>query len=88
MVDSKSILEKLLGDISYDVSEKVKKNRKFARSLFIVKDVKKGSLLTKENIRSIRPGNGLHPKYYKEIIGKKFTQDVARGTPLSVDLFI
>ena len=88
MVDKVRQTEKLLGDISYDVSEKVKKNRKFARSLFIVKDVKKGSLLTKENIRSIRPGNGLHPKYYKEIIGKKFTQDVARGTPLSVDLFI
>ena len=79
--------EKLIGEVSYSVSEKVKKNRKFARSLFIVDDVKKGHTITKENVRSIRPGNGLHPKYYNEIMGKKFNRNIKKGTPLSLDLF-
>ncbi len=74
--------EKLLGKVSYEISEKVKNNRKFARSLFVVKDVKKGDVLSKENIRSIRPGYGLHPKYYNEILGKVFSKDIERGTPL------
>ena len=88
MVNKVRQTEKLLGNISYEVSEKVKKNRKFARSLFVTEDVKKGSILTKDNIRSIRPGNGLHPKYYKEIMGKTFTKDIIKGTPLSKKLFV
>jgi len=78
--------EKLLGKISYEVPEKVKTNRKFARSLFVVNDVENGDLITNENVRSIRPGNGLHPKYFKEILGKYFTKSVERGTPLSLDM--
>lgn len=88
MVNKVRQTEKLLGNISYEVSGKVEKNRKFARSLFVIEDVKKGSILTKDNIRSIRPGNGLHPKYYKEIMGKKFTKDIMKGTPLSKKLFV
>lgn len=88
MVNKVRQAEKMLGNISYEVSEKVKKNRKFARSLFVVEDVKKGSLITKDNIRSIRPGNGLHPKYYKKIIGKIFTKNIIKGTPLNKNLFI
>ena len=88
MVNKVRQTEKLLGNISYEVSEKVKKNRKFARSLFVVEDVKKGGIITKDNIRSIRPGNGLHPKYYKEIMGKTFTKDIIKGTPLNIKLFI
>ena len=54
--------EKMLGKVSYEISEKVKNNIKFARSLFVVKDVKAGDIITKENIRSIRPGFGTTPK--------------------------
>lgn len=79
--------ERLLGQISYEISEKVKNNRKFARSLFIVEDVKKGDILTKENVRSIRPGYGMHPEHYNEVIGKEFTGDFKKGTPLSGKIF-
>jgi len=77
--------EKLLGKVSYEISEKVKNNRKFARSLFIVQDVNEGDIITKENIRSIRPGYGLHPKYYNKILGKKFISNAKRGEPLSLE---
>jgi pseudaminic acid synthase len=75
--------EKLLGKVSYEISEKVKNNRKFARSLFVVEELKKGDMLTKKNTRSIRPGYGLHPKHYFEILGKRVVKDIERGTPLS-----
>lgn len=78
--------EKLLGKVSYDVFDKVKKNRKFARSLFIVEDMNKGDIITRVNMRAIRPGNGMHPKHYNEILGKKVLQDIKRGTPLSFNL--
>ena len=66
--------------------EKVKTNRKFARSLFVVDNVKIGDLITKDNVRSIRPGNGLHPKYYKEILGKKFNENISIGEPLTLKM--
>ncbi|WP_422349613.1 pseudaminic acid synthase [Flagellimonas sp.] len=78
--------EKLLGKVSYEISDKVKKNRKFARSLFVVKDVKAGDILTKENVRSIRPGYGLHPKFLNEILGKQFSKEVKRGEPLEKEM--
>ena len=71
--------EKLLGKVSYELSDKVKNNRKFARSLFVVKDMKKGDVITEENVRSIRPGYGLHPKYLHKILGKKILHDVKKG---------
>lgn len=77
--------ELALGKVSYEVPEKVQKNRKFARSLFVVEDIKAGEAITEKNVRSIRPGYGLHPKYYKQIIGKPVTKDIERGTPLSLD---
>jgi len=83
MAQSVRNTEKLLGEVSYDVSEKVEKNRRFARSLFVVEDVKSGEVITKKNVRSIRPGYGMHPKQYKEVLGKKFASDAAKGTPLS-----
>ncbi|MBR2392297.1 MAG: hypothetical protein IKA93_01825, partial [Elusimicrobiaceae bacterium] len=58
------------------------KNRKFARSLYVVKDIKKGEKFTPENVRSIRPANGLHPKHYEAIIGKTATKDYKFGYPL------
>jgi len=82
MVKSVREVEKALGEVSYDLTKKMKKSREFSRSLFVVKDMKAGETFTEENIRSIRPGYGLPPKYFKEIIGKKVTKDLNRGTPL------
>jgi pseudaminic acid synthase len=77
--------EKMIGKADYKMTEKKKKSRQFSRSLFIVKDVKSGEVITKENVRSIRPGFGLHPKYLSEIVGKKFNQDIDKGTPISLN---
>ncbi len=70
--------EKMLGEVNY----KPKKGRQFSRSLYVVKDIKKGEKFTRENVRSIRPGYGLHPKYLPEILGKKACYDLERGTAL------
>lgn len=74
--------EASLGKIDYN---SVKKNKIIGRSLFIVEDVKKGDLLTNKNIRSIRPGNGMEPKYYKSVLGRKASMDLSRGTPLAFE---
>lgn len=87
MVTSIRNVEKAIGTVNYQLSPKVEKSRIFARSLFIIKDVKEGESITEENVRSIRPGNGLHPKYYNQIIGKKFRKDFKMGTPLSWKMF-
>lgn len=80
-------VEKALGGIVYDLSEKAKKSREHSRSLFVIKDVKVGEALTHENVKSIRPGYGLHPKYLSTIIGKSAKKDLRRGTPLSWEDF-
>ena len=79
MVKSVRDTEKLLGKIDYSMSEKKQKNRLFARSLYVAKEIKKGELFTKENIRSVRPGYGLHPKYFKDILGKSAQKDFFFG---------
>ena len=86
MVSKVRDTEKLLGTVSYEISEKVKKNKKFARSLFVCESVRKGDVITKENVRSIRPGYGLHPKYYEEILGKKFSKTIEKGEPLDLNM--
>jgi len=86
MVKSVREVEKVLGEISYDLTEKMKKSREFSRSLFVVKDIKAGEAFTEENIRSIRPGYGLHPKYLKNILGKKSTRAIKKGMPLKWEL--
>ena len=86
MVKAIREVEKALGKVSYELTEKTKKSREFARSLFVVKDMKAGEVFTEENVRSIRPGYGLHPKYLKDILGKKARRDIKRGTPLSWDM--
>jgi pseudaminic acid synthase len=86
MVKAVRDAEKLLGKVSYEISEKVKKNRKFARSLFVVDDVKKGDIITEKNIRSIRPGYGLHPKYFEGLLGKTFSKTVTKGEPLDLNM--
>jgi pseudaminic acid synthase len=82
MVKSVREVEKALGEVSYELTEKMKKSRELSRSLFVVKDIKAGEIFTEENIRSIRPGYGLPPKYLKEMLGKRTTQDIKKGTPL------
>ena len=84
MVKAVREAEKALGEVTYELSEKVEKNKKFARSLFAVKDIKKGEMLTEDNVRSIRPGYGMHPKHYHEILNNMTNTDVSRGTPLDV----
>ncbi len=79
MVQAVRDTEKLLGTVDYSLSEKKKRSREFARSLYVAKDIKKGELFTEENIRSVRPGYGLHPKYLNEIIGKVAQRDYAFG---------
>jgi pseudaminic acid synthase len=85
MVKSVREVEQALGKVDYTLSEKVKKSRVFSRSLFAVKDIKAGEEFTEENVRSIRPGYGMHPKYLKDIIGTKAAKDIERGTALSHD---
>lgn len=86
MVQSIRNVEKCLGHIDYTLSESTLKNRNFAKSLFIIEDVKKGDLVSRNNVRAIRPGFGLHPKYYPEILGKRFSVDIEKGTPFSMNL--
>lgn len=83
MVDAVRGVEKAMGKVSYELTEKTKKSKEFSRSLFIIKDIKAGEALTGENVSSIRPGFGLHPKFLKDILGKKAKTDIKRGTPLS-----
>ncbi|MGB9731814.1 MULTISPECIES: pseudaminic acid synthase [Calditerrivibrio] len=85
MVKNIREVEKALGTVTYDLSPKVEKSRIFSRSLFAVDDIKVGEIFTDKNIRSIRPGYGLHPKYYKELLGKRAKRDIKRGEPLTLD---
>jgi N-acylneuraminate-9-phosphate synthase len=75
-----------LGEISYAVREQEKQSFRFRRSLYIVEDMEAGDEFTEKNLRSIRPGLGLPPKYYDIILGKKIRKDVSRGTALRWDL--
>ena len=74
--------ESCLGTVSYVLSEKMKKNRKFARSLFACKDIKKGEVFTQDNIRSVRPGDGCSPKFLPELLGKISDRDYKFGEPI------
>jgi pseudaminic acid synthase len=78
--------EKALGVIDYALSKNQKKSREFCRSLYVVKDIKKGELITNENVRSIRPGFGLHPKFLNAVLGKIVKLDLERGTPFNLNV--
>lgn len=86
MVKAVRDVEKALGDISYDLTEDEKKSRNFSRSLFVVSDIAGGDEFTDENVRSIRPGYGLHPKHLKNVLGRKARKHIEKGTPLTWDL--
>jgi pseudaminic acid synthase len=79
-------IEKSLGTPSYEIGKKESENRVFKRSIYAVKDIKKGEKFTEENIRVIRPGYGMHPRYYEEIIGRKTTKNLKMGISLKADL--
>jgi N-acetylneuraminate synthase len=82
MVDAIRITEKALGEVHYGVNPAEAKSRSLRRSLFIVKDVARGEKFTSENVRSIRPGNGLHTRYLDDVLGRQANSDLSRGTPL------
>lgn len=83
MVEDIRIIEKALGKVTYELSDKQAAEREHSRSLFIAKDMKAGDIFTPENVRSVRPGFGLHTMYYEDILGKKISKDAVLGTPLS-----
>ena len=82
MVKAIRDVEKLIGKVDYSMTEKKKKSRQFSRSLYIAKDIKKGDVFTEENIRSVRPGYGMHPKYLNDVLGKKAEKDYSFGDRL------
>ncbi len=86
MVSQIRNLEKALGKVTYALTPNQETGRDGSRSLYIVKDIKKGETFTKDNVRSIRPGKGLHTMYYEEIIGKTSASDYKKGTPMSFNM--
>ena len=83
MVNAIRIAEKALGEVCYKVTGHEAASRAFRRSLFVVEDMKTGDIFADENVRSIRPGYGLAPKYLKDILGRRAAKDIQKGTPLS-----
>jgi len=86
MVDAVRVAEQALGQVRYGTSEQESESRVFRRSLFIVQDMKAGEAFSDENLRSIRPGYGLHPRHFDDIVGCHARADILRGTPLRWDL--
>ena len=86
LVDDIRTVEKALGKIDYKISLAGQKNRHFMRSLYVIKDIKKGDIFTAENIGSYRPNLGISPKYYNEILGRKAVKDIKANTPLKKEL--
>jgi pseudaminic acid synthase len=82
MVEAVRTTEKALGSVQFTAGPREANSRRFRRSLFVVEDVKKGELFTRQNVRSIRPADGLHPRHLNEVLGKRAARDVERGTPL------
>jgi pseudaminic acid synthase len=86
MVDAIRIAQKSLGDVRYEVTKEELPSRVFRRSLYAVADINEGEEFTRENIRSIRPGHGLHPRYLNNVLGRRAKMHIGKGTPLSWDI--
>lgn len=86
MVDNIRKIELALGKVSYELTPKQQREREHSRSLFLAKDMKAGEIFTPENLRSVRPANGLHTMYYEDILGKRINRDAVLGTPMSWEL--
>lgn len=78
-------VEKALGKATYELTDRIKKNRKFARSLFVAQDMQCGDIITEDNIRSVRPADGLPPKYLSNILGRKVKCDISKGEPFKIE---
>ncbi len=87
MVNAVRDAEKAIGKVDYSLSEKAIKSRQFSRSLYVVKDIKAGEVITEENVRSIRPGFGLEPKYLSTIIGRKLSSSICKGERITWEIF-
>lgn len=79
MVKAVREAESAIGKVDYTLTQKQAKGKEFSRSLYVVEDIRSGDIITEKNVRSIRPGFGLHPKYYKEILGKIANKDLEKG---------
>ena len=77
--------EKAIGVVNYSLTEKQKNGRNFSRSLYVVKDIKAGEEITEENVKSVRPGYGMHPKYYSQVVGKKVLTNLQKGNRLEFE---
>lgn len=86
MVDNIRKIEKALGRVTYDLSPGQEREREHSRSLFVAEDMKAGEVFTPRNLRSVRPADGLHTKYYEELLGKRIARDARMGTPMSWEL--
>jgi len=86
MVEAVRVAEKSLGEIHFGFTDGERTSRIFRRSLFVVQDMRQGEPFSEENIRSIRPGHGLHTRHLPQIVGQRASRDIARGTPLSWEL--
>ena len=82
MADEIRIVEKALGRVTYQLTEKQERSREEGRSLFVTQDMKAGEIFTPENLRSIRPAFGMAPVHYEEVLGKRARRDISRGTPM------
>jgi pseudaminic acid synthase len=85
MVKAVREAERAIGIVDYSLTEKQSKGRDFSRSLYVVADMKAGEIITEQNVKSIRPGFGLHPKYYNEVLGKKVNSDIEAGTRFNLN---
>jgi pseudaminic acid synthase len=86
MVKAVRETELAIGKVDYTLTDKQSKGKDFSRSLYITEDVKKGEVFTEANVRSIRPGFGLHPKYLPQVLGKKAAADLEKGTRFNLEL--
>lgn len=86
MVDNIRKIELALGKVTYDLTPKQAREREHSRSLFVAEDMRAGDIFTPENLRSVRPADGLHTMYYEELLGKRINRDAKLGTPMSWDL--
>lgn len=86
MVKAVREAENAIGQVSYELTEKQKSGRAFSRSLYVVKDIKEGEVITEENVRSIRPGFGMHPKFLPHVLGSTAVVNISSGTALREDM--
>ena len=87
MIQAVRDAEKLLGKVDYRMTEKKKKSRQFSRSLYVAEDIKEGDIITEKNVRSVRPGYGLHSKYLKDVLGKKAAVALEKGTAVKLGMY-